>query len=105
MVVRREARRLIKMASHITACRGGADTGVMNPPAACSLNAGPRADLPSHENHTESPPPRAALLRTTMAGLAASALAAAFSPAAQALEPASDAKQQTRRRRAWTCAP
>lgn len=39
--------------------------------------------------------PRAALLRTTMAGLAASALAAAFSPAAQALEPASDAKQQT----------
>ena len=38
--------------------------------------------------------PRAALLRTTMAGLAASALAAAFSPAAQALKPASDAKQQ-----------
>ena len=50
--------------------------------------------------------PRAALLRTTMAGLAASALAAAFSPAAQALEPASDAKQQTPPpSRRPTCAP
>lgn len=38
--------------------------------------------------------PRAALLRTTMAGLAASALAAAFSPAAHALEPVSNAARQ-----------
>ena len=43
-----------------------------------------------------------------MAGLAASALAAAFSPAAQALKPASDAKQQataTAVARRPTCAP